>query len=114
MSATSKSMTGASAQAIVLSILGRRESYGYEIIKEVDRLSDGAIEWAAGSLYPLLHRMKADGLVESFWVEKEGERRRRYYRITEKGRKALAAEKKEWLVVHNILAQLWGLQPSLT
>lgn len=114
MSATSKSMTGASAQAIVLSILARQESYGYEIIKEVGRLSGGEVEWAAGSLYPLMHKMKADGLLESFWVEKEGERRRRYYRITAKGRNALSAEKKEWLAVHNVLVQLWGLQPSLT
>ena len=109
-----KALTGASAQTIVLSILDRGDNYGYKIIKHVHQLSEGAVEWAAGSLYPLMHRMKADGFVESFWVEGEGERRRRYYRITAKGRKALEKEKREWLSVHRIFVQLWGLQPSLS
>lgn len=109
-----KALTGASAQTIVLSILDHHDTYGYQIIHRVRRLSGGDVEWVAGSLYPLLHRMKADGLVESFWVERDGERRRRYYRITAKGRKALEREKQQWLSVHRILAHLWGLQPSLS
>ncbi len=109
-----KALTGASAQTIVLSILEQGENYGYHIIKRVNQLSQGDVEWAAGSLYTLMHRIKADGLVESYWVETEGERRRRYYRITAKGRQALKKEKEAWLSVHNIFVQLWGLQPSLT
>jgi len=109
-----KALTGASAQTIVLSILQSGENYGYRIIERVHQLSDGAVEWSPGSLYPLLHRMKADGLVESKWVEKEGERRRRYYRITPKGNRLLERERKEWLSVHLILARLWGLQPATT
>ena len=109
-----KALTGASAQTIVLSILQRRESYGYQIIKRVYDLSNGDVEWAAGSLYTLMHKMKAGGLVESYWVEKEGERRRRYYRITPKGEKALEEEKQAWLSVHGIFVQLWGLQPGLS
>ncbi len=108
-----KALTGASAQTIVLSILEQGESYGYQIIKRVNQLSNGEVEWAAGSLYTLMHRMKADGLVDSFWVAPEGERRRRYYRITPKGQKALGKEKRAWLSVHHIFVQLWGLQPSL-
>ena len=110
----SKALTGASAQTIVLSILQRQQSYGYEIIKQVNELSGGEVEWSAGSLYTLMHRMTAEELVESFWVEKEGERRRRYYRITAKGAAALETEKKAWLSVHGIFVQLWGLQPSLS
>lgn len=109
-----KALTGASAQTIVLSILQRQESYGYEIIKRVHELSNGEVEWAAGSLYTLMHRMKASGFVESFWVEKEGERRRRFYKITKKGAGALEDEKKAWLSVHGIFVQLWGLQPSIS
>ena len=109
-----KALTGASAQTIVLSILQRQQSYGYQIIKRVNELSNGEVEWAAGSLYTLMHRMKAEGLVESFWVEKEGERKRRFYKITDKGMKALDEEKKAWLSVHGIFVQLWGLQPSLS
>ncbi|MEM1094412.1 MAG: PadR family transcriptional regulator [Bacteroidota bacterium] len=109
-----KALTGASAQTIVLSILSHGENYGYEIVKRVYQLSAGDVEWSAGSLYTLMHRMKASGLVESYWVEKEGERRRRYYRITAKGAASLEREKQEWLSVHGIFVQLWGLQPSLS
>ena len=113
MPVSSKAMTGASVQAIILSLLGHADSYGYEIIKKVHRLSGGEVEWAAGSLYPVMHRMMADGLVDAYWLEPEGERRRRYYRITPKGRKALEAERRQWMTVHGILAQLWGMQPGL-
>lgn len=109
----SKSMTGASINAIVLAMLDRGDTYGYVIIKRVNELSGGEIDWPAGSLYPVLHRMKTDDLVESYWKQPEGERRRRYYRITAKGRKALEAEKKQWFTVHNLLEQLWGPQPDL-
>lgn len=110
----SKSMTAASITPALLAILDRHDSYGYEIIQQIRDLSDGEIDWPAGSLYPVLHRMKSDGLVESYWRQPEGERRRRYYRITVKGRKALQAEKKQWLTVHNLLVRLWGPEPSLT
>ena len=109
----SKSMTGASINAIILALLNRGDSYGYLIIKSVRELTGGEIDWPAGSLYPVLHRMKTDGLVESYWKQPEGERRRRYYRITEKGRKALGVEKKQWFTVHNLLTQLWGPDPVL-
>lgn len=109
-----KALTGASAQTIVLSILQRQESYGYEIIKRVNELSNGEVAWSAGSLYTLMHKMKTVDLVDSFWIEKEGERRRRYYRITKKGAAALEDEKKAWLSVHGIFVQLWDLQPSVS
>ena len=111
---SSKAITGASVQAIILSILSQNDSYGYAIIQKVRRLSNGEVAWAAGSLYPVMHRMRSEGLVRSYWVEQAGERKRRYYQITPKGLNALELEKKKWLVVHNVLAQLWGLQPSVT
>lgn len=107
----SKSLTGASVHAIILSILTSGDSYGYDIIRRVRQLSDGDVEWAAGSLYPVLHRMKTNGWIEDYWVQKEGERRRRYYRITKQGVRALEKEKKKWMTVHGVLAQLWDLQP---
>ena len=60
-----------------------------------------------------MHRMKSEGLVESFWVEKAGERRRRYYRITQKGNKALEEEKQAWMSVHGIFVKLWGMEPGV-
>jgi DNA-binding PadR family transcriptional regulator len=109
-----KPMTAASINAIILSLLDRGDSYGYLLIKQVRDLSGGAIDWPAGSLYPVLHRMKTEGLVESYWQQPTGERRRRYYHITDKGRRALGAEKQQWLTVHNLLLQLRGHQPHLT
>lgn len=101
-------MTAASINAVLLAILDRQDAYGYQIIKRVRELSHGQIDWPAGSLYPVLHRMMTDGLVESYWHQPEGERRRRYYRITPKGKKALRAEQQQWYTVHNLLLQLWG------
>lgn len=109
---SARALTGASAEPIVLSLLDRGDAYGYRIIHEVRRLSGGEMAWAAGSLYPILHRMKAAGLVTSYWEAPEGERRRRYYRLTPKGRRKLEAEKRRWLAAHNVLAQLWGLPPA--
>lgn len=109
-----KALTGASAQIIVLSILADGgESYGYNIIHRVEQLSDGDVIWAPGSLYPLLHRMKADGLVTSRWLQPDGERRRRYYAITEKGQKRLRVERGEWMSVHGILLKLWSAEVSV-
>ena len=104
----SKSLTGASVPSIILSILARADSYGYDIIQQVHDLSDGEIEWAAGSLYPVLHRMKANGQIEDYWVEQEGSRKRRFYRVTPKGHKALVRERDNWLAVHGLLARLWS------
>ncbi|GAG59318.1 unnamed protein product [marine sediment metagenome] len=105
---STKSLTGASITAVILSILQNGDSYGYDIISQVRERSGSQIEWKAGSLYPVMHRMQTNGWIEDYWLEPEGERRRRYYRITEKGRTALAQERQKWMMFHNILVGLWG------
>ena len=75
----------ACSRPLVLSILVGGNKYGYEILKEVKHLSDGDLRWSGGMLYPLLHRLERDGLVESYWVVAE-EERRKYYRLTTLGR----------------------------
>ena len=107
-----RGMTAATVEAVVLSILARNPSYGYEIIKEVGRLTDGEIEWAAGSLYPVLHRMELNGRIASFWHQPEGERKRKYYQITAEGLKALEVEKREWSTVQNLFTHLWQTTPQ--
>lgn len=109
----SKELVGASARPILLSILARGESYGYAIMQRVHDLSGGEVEWKDGTLYPVLHRLEDEGLIISSWRISEAGRRRKYYRITPKGQKALDAEKRQWLYVDAILAQLWGLEPHL-
>ena len=110
----SKELVAASTVPLVLSVLAEGESYGYALIQRVRELSGGRIEWTEGMLYPVLHWMEDQGLVESEWKEAETGRKRKYYRLRKEGRKALQAEKQQWLTVHTTLTKLWKTQPSLT
>ena len=90
MKSLSTTVHASTNKALILAILAKRkESYGYEIIKLVLTLSDGAFQWKDGMLYPVLHRMEKDGLVASRWRLAENGRKRKYYRITDEGVRAL-------------------------
>lgn len=103
----SKELVAASTKPLVLAILAEGESYGYELIRRVRELSDDRIRWSEGMLYPFLHWMEAEGLIESSWRESDTGRRRRYYRISRKGGKQLELEREQWLGVHETLKRLW-------
>ncbi len=107
----SKELVGASARSILLSILERGDSYGYAILRSVRELSNGEVEWKDGMLYPVLHRLEDEKLIKSVWVQIENGRKRKYYKLLTKGRKAIKQQKKEWLQVDAVLAQLWGWEP---
>ena len=92
---------------LVLGILDESESYGYAILKRIDELSAGGMEWTEGMLYPLLHRLDRLGYVEARWDSPVGGRRRRYYRITAGGRKALSEQRRQWEVVSSALQNAW-------
>lgn len=109
-----KDLVAASSKPMVLSILAGGESYGYEIIQKVRELSGGRIEWSDGMLYPVLHRLEREGLIESEWRESETGRERKYYFLSSQGRKALQNERHNWLTVHNTLSKLWQLNPIST
>src|SRR2546423_831938 len=81
---------------LILSLLGRKRMYGYELASTVHRETDGAFTWKEGSLYPSLHKLQADGLIEGQWEDNQTARRRRYYRITKKGRALLAEKIRDW------------------
>jgi DNA-binding PadR family transcriptional regulator len=102
-----KDLVAASAIPLVLSILDEGESYGYAILKRIDELSGGAMEWTDGMLYPLLHRLERLGYVQARWDAPEGGRRRRYYSVTPDGRGALAEQRRQWEVVANALHNAW-------
>ncbi len=104
----SKAMIAASTKPLLLSILKEGESYGYEIIKKVRHLSQGRLEWSFGMLYAVLHRLEHDDLVHSRWRPSGEGRLRKYYRLTEKGRKALQTEKDIWQSVNAVLLELWS------
>ena len=85
-----------SAELLVLSLVEPRPRHGYEIGKLIDARSGGALHYNIASLYPLLYRLEKRGWIKGQWVEKTGQRRRRYYRITPIGRKVLAAQRSGW------------------
>ncbi len=109
----SKELVAASTVPLVLSVLADGESYGYALIQRVRELSQGGIAWTEGMLYPVLHWMEDERLVESEWKEAETGRRRKYYRLRKEGRKALEVEKQQWMTVHTTLTKLWKTKPSL-
>ena len=91
-----KSLMTGSTGMLILSLLSREEMYGYQMITELARRSDRTFELKEGTLYPLLHTLEAEGLVSVREKEADTGRMRKYYRITKKGLKALAAKKEEW------------------
>jgi DNA-binding PadR family transcriptional regulator len=110
----SKELVAASSTTLVLSILNEGENYGYALIQRVTELSAGEVQWSEGMLYPVLHWMEKEDLIESEWRQAESGHRRKYYRLRQKGRKALRTEKEQWTVVHNLFTKLWKTQPRLT
>ena len=85
-----------SAELLILSLLEARPRHGYELSKLIESRSRGAVRFNVASLYPLLYRLERRDLVEGRWVERAGERRRRFYRLTPGGRKALLARRKRF------------------
>ena len=110
----SKELIAASTKPLVLAILARHESYGYDLIQQIRELSSDRIQWSEGMLYPFLHWMEKEGLIQSEWRELESGRRRKYYRISPKGGKELKVEREQWLTVHETLVKLWNPQLHLT
>ncbi|WP_419992541.1 PadR family transcriptional regulator [Streptomyces boninensis] len=107
-----KDLVAASATPIVLGILAEGESYGYAILKRISDLSDGELDWTEGLLYPLLHRLERLGHVESSWQSVAGERRRKYYRITDGGLTELAEQRRQWDTVVDALKKVWHGDPG--
>ena len=103
-----KDLVAAAATPLVLAILAEADSYGYAILKRIRELSDGELEWTDGMLYPLLHRLDRLGFVTTEWQAPPEGRRRKYYEITDDGRKALAEHKRQWLTVTRALGGVWG------
>jgi PadR family transcriptional regulator PadR len=85
-----------SAELLILSLVEARPRHGYEISKLIEQRSNGAVTFYVASLYPLLYRLEKRGWIQGRWVEKSGQRRRRYYRLTSEGQKMLATQRRGW------------------
>ena len=99
----SKELRKGSADLLILALLEHRPRHGYEIARLIDERSDGALSYHVASLYPTLYRMEDKDLIEGRWVEKAGQRRRRYYRLRPAGRKTLASQRNVWESFFNAL-----------
>jgi PadR family transcriptional regulator PadR len=110
----SKDLVAASATPMVLGILAEGESYGYAILRRINVLSGGELDWTEGLLYPLLHRLERLGHVESSWHAVAGERRRKYYRITDRGVAELAEQRRQWGTVVAALKAVWPGRSDLS
>ena len=104
----SKALIAASTKPLLLSVLKDGESYGYQIIKRVRALSGGQLAWSFGMLYPVLHRLEKDGLIESRWKPSGQGRLRKYYSLTAAGIGEIEAEKAQWSVIQGVFAGLWS------
>lgn len=102
-----KDLIAASSTPIVLAILAEADSYGYAILQRVRELSGGHLEWTDGMLYPVLHRLERLGYVEARWEVSETGRRRKYYRLTDRGRTRLTEERRQWQAVDATLRGIW-------
>ena len=100
-----KDLVAASATPLLLAILHKGPSYGYAIIQAVRELSGGELEWSEGMLYPVLHRLEDQGLIEAYEQVGETGRKRRYYRLRPDGRRALTEERRQWDVVSAALTK---------
>lgn len=110
----SKPLIGAALKPLVLSLLADGPKYGFQITYNVKILADNQVGWSNSKLYPLLHRLEQDGLVESFWKPSDSGPDRKYYKLTPAGKKALAAAKNEWNEMNSIFARLWDPEFALT
>ena len=109
----SKDLIAASATPLILAILKEYDSYGYAIIKRVKEMSENQLIWTEGMLYPVLHRLEEQQLIESYLQKSEAGRQRKYYRIKDSGITELELLKKQWEIVHNALAKVWNKESKV-
>jgi PadR family transcriptional regulator PadR len=97
-----------SAELLILALVEARPRHGYEIGKLIEDRSAGRVRFKVASLYPLLYRLEERGWIIGKWIEKAGERRRRFYRLTPEGRKVLAAQRDHWRAFVEAVQQITG------
>ena len=93
---TVRELQRGSAEFLVMAVLDGRERHGYEVAQLIETRSDGHLQFKAATLYPLLYKLEKRGWMQGRWVEKAGERRRRFYRLTPAGRRALGERRRAW------------------
>ncbi|MBC5628946.1 helix-turn-helix transcriptional regulator [Clostridium sp. NSJ-6] len=102
-----KELLKGSTTVLILSLLNRKDMYGYEMIKEMEERSKNIFSFKEGTLYPILHSLENENYIEAYWDSSNGNRKRKYYKITDAGKKVLLEKEKEWKLfsstVNNVL-----------
>jgi PadR family transcriptional regulator, regulatory protein PadR len=101
-----------SADLLILALVDQQALHGYDIARQIEERSDGTLRFTLASLYATLYRLEERGLIRGRWVERAGQRRRRYYRITDSGRTILASQREEWTRFIVALTQVAGVKPA--
>jgi PadR family transcriptional regulator PadR len=109
-SALERELKRGSTEVLILALLEDRQRHGYEIGRLIGERSEGTISFHIASLYPTLYRLEDKGLIDGRWVEKAGQRRRRYYRLTPAGRKMLASQRTTWQTFFLALDRVAGIR----
>ena len=99
-----------SAEILVLALVEDRARHGYDIGKLIEERSGGVLKFHIASLYPMLYRLEKRGLIVGRWVEKAGQRRKRFYKITAQGRRVLASHRTRWEEFIHALARVAGIK----
>jgi transcriptional regulator len=99
-----------SAELLILSLLESQQRHGYDISKLIETRSKGRVRFRVASLYPLLYRLEDRGLIQGRWVERSGQRRRRYYRLTAAGRKTLVERRQGWAAFVEAIRRITGTE----
>src|SRR5712672_2973508 len=109
---TDRELRKGSAETLILALREERDRHGYEIAKLIGERSDGAIIFHVASLYPTLYRLERRGLILGRWVEKSGQRRKRFYRLTAEGQKMLASQRRSWSTFFTALNRVARLRSA--
>ncbi|MGI8995224.1 MAG: PadR family transcriptional regulator [Pyrinomonadaceae bacterium] len=99
-----------SAELLILSLVEDQPRHGYDIGSLIEQRSRGVLRFNVASLYPLLYRLERRGWIQGRWVEKAGQRRRRYYRLTPEGKKVLAAQRNSWREFVGAINRITGIE----
>lgn len=107
-----KEVKRGSTEMLILALVEDRPRHGYEIAKLIGERSDGVLQFHVASLYPLLYRMEKRGLIKGTWIEKTGQRRRRFYKLMPAGKKVLTEQRQTWSDFFTALDRVAKISPA--
>lgn len=108
MKTLSKKALDGNVETLLLAILENGSSYGYKIVQDLNEIAPKHLKMGEGTVYPVLHRLEERGLIQHEWQAGDTGRRRKYYKLTQNGEKALSANRAEWLALSTVMNSILG------